>query len=121
MRRKTHPPSARRLARMAGRRTPGTSRHRRPRPNPHTPFTTRALSIPTDAGPPPNGSPLSGKMMNQDVSVGGKAPSNAPLAQYRQSAGTRVKSHAIGIDHTPPQNVSDRTSGVPSGLVGRIG
>src|SRR5258708_36565548 len=46
----------------------GTKRHRRPRPRPHTPFTTRALSIPTDAAPPPNGSPFNGKIMNHDVS-----------------------------------------------------
>src|ERR1700730_7470210 len=68
-------------AAWAKRNGPGTKRHRRPRPRPHTPFTTRALSIPTDAAPPPNGSPFIGKMMNHEVSVGGKAPNSAATTQ----------------------------------------
>jgi len=66
---------------VAKRKKLGVNRHRRPRPKPHTPFTKRAFSIPTDTGLPPNGSPFMGKMMNHDVSVGGKAPNSAAATQ----------------------------------------
>src|SRR5260370_38448747 len=97
------------------------NRHRRPRPKPHTPFTKRAFSIPTDTGLPPNGSPFMGKMMNHDVSVGGKGPNKEAATQYPQTVGPRVGSQAIMHEQTPPPNVSGRTPGPASGLVGPTG
>src|SRR5258708_34441406 len=107
-------------AAWAKRSVPGTKRHRRPRPSPHTPFTTSALSIPTDAAPPPNGSPFIGKIMNHEVSVGGKAPNSAAGTQKRQSFGARGRSQAIQIDQAPPQNVSETMTGAPNGYAGRV-
>src|SRR5258708_38825184 len=58
---------------VAKRKELGMNRHRRPRPKPHTPFTKRAFSIPTDTALPPNGSPSMGKSMNNHVTAGGDA------------------------------------------------
>src|SRR5919109_4325816 len=87
----------------------------KPVPIPQAPLIKKAVNSRDGRQPPPMGWPLSGDTIKRATNVGRMAPKKNAVTQYPPPLGKRLSISPNKMPHTPPQNASEMTAGMPNG------